>query len=288
MQCMKIDGWNTLVSVRMNLMSKLNLKKINPSAKLHLKNKEHLTEEMDRLQKELYGLLYLMFAHGKHSLLIILHGIDTSGKDGTVRHIFSGANPQGIKVFSFKKPSEKEYRHDFLWRCHRHTPESGLATIFNRSYYEEVTTTKVHPEYLKNQLIPDEIISRPDFFKKRYHRINDFEKLLSEKGTVVVKFFLHISKDEQKRRIQERIKNLSKNWKFSVEDIKERKRWDEYQKVFQEMLTETNTKHSPWTVVPADDKWYRDYLVSKTLVEGLRKLKMSFPKTRFKAKIRID
>lgn len=261
-------------------MGKLNLSKISPSDHAHCENKEDADQMTKVLQQEMYDLLYLMFAHDRHSLLIILQGIDTAGKDGAVRHIFSGANPQGIRVFSFKRPSPEEFRHDFLWRCHLHTPESGLTTIFNRSYYEEVTTSMVHPELLAEQHIPDEILARPDFFERRYGRINDFEKLLEQKGTVVIKFFLHISKEEQKVRIKERLKNLNKNWKFSPEDVKERKYWGQYRKSFQKMLRATSTKHSPWTVVPSDEKWYRDFLISKTIVERLQQLKMSFPKTK--------
>ncbi|MBC7741155.1 MAG: polyphosphate kinase 2 family protein [Bdellovibrionaceae bacterium] len=259
-------------------MAKLKLRDYNPAGHPLCKNRDEALEMTAGLQKELYDLLYLMFAHGKHSLLIILHGIDTAGKDGTVRHIFNGANPQGIKVFSFKKPSLEEFRHDFLWRCHLQTPESGLAAIFNRSYYEEVTTAMVHPKFLKEQHIPHEILNRPDFFNLRYARINDFEKLLVQKGTVVVKFFLHISKKEQKLRIDARLKDRTKNWKFSIDDVKERKYWDEYMDSYSKMLTETSTKHAEWIIVPADNKWYRNYVVSKTLVETLRKLKMNFPK----------
>ncbi|MBC7456674.1 MAG: polyphosphate kinase 2 family protein, partial [Bdellovibrionaceae bacterium] len=196
-------------------MGKLKLGVHHPAGHPLCKNRQEGIEKTEVLQKKLYDLLYLMFAHGKHSLLVILQGIDTSGKDGTVRHIFNAANPQGIKVISFKKPTLEEFRHDFLWRCHLHTPESGLAAIFNRSYYEEVTTAMVHPKFLKEQHIPNHISSQPDFFNLRYDRINDFEKLLSQKGTVVVKFFLHISKKEQKLRINERIKDRTKNWKFS-------------------------------------------------------------------------
>ena len=261
-------------------MSKLSLKKINPSKHPLVKDKDEALKLTEDLQKELYDLLYLMFAHGRYSLLIIFHGIDTAGKDGSVRHIFSGANPQGLRVFSFKKPTEEELRHDFLWRCHRHTPESGLATIFNRSYYEEVTTVQVHPELLKLQSIPDEYLKDPGFFKQRYKRINDFELLLTEKGTVVVKFFLHISKDEQKERIDARLADLSKNWKFSVDDVKERKFWDKYMIAFQKMIKGTSTKHAPWTIVPADNKWYRNYIISKTLVENLKELNMKFPKAK--------
>jgi len=259
-------------------MARINLSKIKADQHPECEDKDQAQLLIASLQKKLYDLLYLMFAHDRHSLLIILHGIDTAGKDGTVRHIFSGANPQGIKVFSFKKPSTEESRHDFIWRCHLHTPPSGLAAIFNRSYYEEVTTVMVHPELLKQQYLPDEIVERPDFFQQRYESINDFEKLLVQKGTVVVKFFLHISKKEQQQRINERLKNRSKNWKFSEEDIKERKHWSKYMTVFEKMLTNTSTSHAPWTIVPADNKWYRDYIVSKTLVEELQKLKMQFPK----------
>lgn len=261
-------------------MVKLKLKTISPSEHFFCKDKEEAQKLTNAFQKRLYDLLYLMFAHGHHSLLIILHGIDTSGKDGTVRHIFSAANPQGLKVFSFKKPTLEEFRHDFLWRCHLHTPESGLATIFNRSYYEEVTTAMVHPHLLDEQLIPAEIRNQPDFFLGRYECINDFEKLLTKKGTVIVKFFLHISKKEQKLRINERLKNRSKNWKFSAQDVKERKHWDKYMVSFEKMLNATSTKQAPWILVPADDKWYRDLIVSKTLVEVLEKLKMSFPKAK--------
>jgi polyphosphate kinase 2 (PPK2 family) len=192
-------------------MAKLKLSRLSPSEHPHCKDQDEAFKLTMILQKKLYDLLYLMFADGKHSLLIILQGIDTAGKDGTVRHIFSGANPQGIKVFSFKKPSMEEFRHDFLWRCHVHTPESGFAAIFNRSYYEEVTTVMVHPELLDEQHIPNKSRDRSDFFERRYERINDFEKLLVQKGTVVVKLFLHISKKEQGLRIDERLKNRSKN-----------------------------------------------------------------------------
>lgn len=260
-------------------MSKFSLKKIKPSLHPLCPSKDEGEVLTKLLQKKIYDLLYLMFAHNKYSLLIILHGIDASGKDGTVRHIFSSANPQGLKVFSFKKPTTEESRHDFLWRCHKHVPESGLATIFNRSYYEEVTTVMVHPEILTEQHIPSEFLKSPDFFKRRYERINDFEKHLSQRGTKVLKFFLHISKEEQKNRIQERLDDRSKNWKFSESDIEERKYWEKYMTVFQKMIQSTHTKHSPWHVVPADNKWYRDYVVSKEIVKALEEMKMSFPTT---------
>jgi len=261
-------------------MSKSVLKKIDPASTGKFKNKVEALKKIQDLQQEMYDLLYLMFAHNQYSLLIILQGIDTSGKDGAVRHLFSSANPQGIHVYSFKKPTEIELRHDFLWRCHLRTPECGLTAIFNRSYYEEVTTVKVHPDLLKAQNIPAASLERDDFFGRRYQHINDFEKMLTQKGTVVLKFFLHISKDEQKRRLQDRLKDSKRNWKFSADDVKERHYWDDYMEVFDEMIEATDTKHAPWHVIPANNKWYRDYLISKTTVEALRELKMSFPKVK--------
>lgn len=263
-------------------MAKLKLSKIDPKSTGKFKNEEEAKDVTDKLQDELAQLLYLMFAHSKYSLLVILHGIDASGKDGTVRHLFKKTNPQGIRVHSFKKPSETELRHDFLWRCHQVTPENGLMAIFNRSYYEEVTTVMVHPQLLDAQNIPKECLERDDFFERRYHRINDFEKLLSQEGTVVVKFLLHISKEEQKTRFQDRLRDHSKNWKFSEADMHERKFWNKYMYAFDEMIQNTNTQHAPWYVIPADNKWYRNYLISKTLVKALSQLNMSFPKSKVK------
>jgi PPK2 family polyphosphate:nucleotide phosphotransferase len=252
--------------------------KIDPKITGKFKSKEEGLAALAPLNQKLYDLLYLMFAEGKHSLLVILHGIDTSGKDGVVRHLFSAANPQGLKVFSFKKPSEEELRHDFLWRCHRVMPEAGYAAIFNRSYYEEVTTVQVHPEMLKLQRIPDKVAKDPDLFKKRYEQINAFERILAQNGTIILKFLLHISKAEQKQRLEERLEDHTKNWKFSPQDIEERKLWNPYMDVFGKMIKNTNTEHAPWHAIPSDKKWYRNYLVTKTLVDRLSDLKMKFPK----------
>ncbi len=264
-------------------MAKMNLSQISPAFTGKFKSEQQAEAEAQKLQKKMADLLYLMFAHNKYSLLIILHGIDASGKDGVVRHLFKGTNPQGIRVYSFKKPSEEELKHDFLWRCHMRTPESGLAAIFNRSYYEEVTTVMVHPQLLEQQNIPPELLKRKDFFERRYRRINDFEKLLSQEGTVVLKFFLHISKEEQKRRFQDRLRDHSKNWKFSESDIEERRYWKKYILAFDKMIQNTSTEHAPWHIVPSDNKWYRNYLISKLTVEALSRLNMSFPKSRIKA-----
>ncbi len=264
--------------------SKINLKKLDPSAHPLCKNKDDAEKMTHHLQKEMYDLLYLMYAQNKYSLLIILQGIDASGKDGTVKHVFAGANPQGVKVYSFKVPSPEELKHDFLWRCHLHAPESGLAVIFNRSYYEDVTKVMVHPDLLKLQHIPDEYLRRKDFFEQRYERINEFEKLLDQRGTRVVKFFLNISKKEQKDRLQDRLDHLDKFWKFSEEDIKERKYWNKFMRSYEKMIEATDTKHAPWYVIPSDHKWYRNLEVSKILVDVLKDMKMSYPKLTTKIK----
>ncbi len=265
-------------------MGKLKLFEADAATTGKFESKDEALDESKKLQEQLYDLLYLMFAHDKHSMLVILQGIDTSGKDGVVRHLFASANPQGIRVFSFKKPSAEELRHDIFWRCHKHTPESGLAAIFNRSYYEEVTTVMVHPELLKLQRIPEMSSDLKGLFKSRYEHINAFEKMLSQRGTVVLKFFLHISKVEQKERLKARLKDRKRNWKFSEADVVERKYWDKYMDSYEKMLKFTHTKHAPWHIVPANTKWYRDYLISKITVEALAKLKMSFPKSNHQMK----
>lgn len=261
-------------------MRKTSLKRMDPASQGSFRSKEEAREATAELLDRLYKLLYMLYAGNERSLLVILQGIDASGKDGTVRSLFSGANPQGIRVYSFKKPSEEELEHDILWRCHKHCPERGNAAIFNRSYYEEVSTVKVHPEFLDAQHLPVKERKDKKIFEKRYRQINDFERMLSENGTVVLKFFLHISKDEQKERLKERIADPTKHWKFSAQDIVERKFWNGYMKAFQEMIDATNTPHAPWQIIPANYKWYRDYLVAKTVVEKLESLKMRFPKVK--------
>lgn len=264
-------------------MKKLSLRKIDPDD-THEMDKEVAHEKTQKNLKKMYDLLHLMYAEDKRSLLIILQGIDASGKDSVVQKIFSGANPQGIQAYSFKEPSLEELRHDFLWRCHNKAPQSGMTAVFNRSYYEEVTTLMVHPPLLENEHLPREVISDKNFFKKRYSQINDFEKMLSENGTIVLKFFLHISKKEQMQRFEDRIQDSTKNWKFSEADMKERKYWTQYMSVFEKMLTETNSSIAPWKIIPANKKWYRDYLVSKAIVERLSQVEMTYPKISSKLK----
>lgn len=220
------------------------------------------TKQLNERLEELQELLY---ADGAHKLLIVLQAMDTGGKDGTIRHVFDGTNPQGVKVASFKKPTPEELAHDYLWRVHEHTPGSGQITIFNRSHYEDVLVVRVH------ELVPEER------WRKRYDHINAFEALLADEGTTILKFFLHISKEEQKERLQARLDEPHKQWKFARGDLAERRRWDAYAAAYEEALTRTSTERAPWYVVPADRKWYRNLVVSSVIVETLERLDMSYP-----------
>jgi PPK2 family polyphosphate:nucleotide phosphotransferase len=265
----------------MALKRKLKIDDTDPGFTAKFRDEEEVAEATSKDLEKMYELLYLMYAESRRSLLIILQGIDASGKDGSVRHLFRGANPLGFRAYSFKEPSAEELRHDFLWRCHRVCPERGYAAVFNRSYYEEVTTVRVHPNLLDAELMPQELLKDSGkIFERRYKAINKFEKMLADEGTTVVKFFLHVSKEEQKNRLGERLKDSKKNWKFSPSDLKERKHWNGYMSAFQEMIDATSTEHAPWTVIPADKKWYRNYLISKEVVRVLSELPMKFPKLR--------
>jgi len=219
-----------------------------------------------KIQEKLDELQDLLYAERRRKVLIILQGMDTSGKDGTVRHAMRGFDPQGVRVESFKKPTEQELDHDFLWRIHAKTPGRGEVAIFNRSHYEDVLVVRVH------KLAPEKT------WRKRYGQINDFEEMLTGNDTVVLKFFLHIGKDEQRQRLQERIEDPTKRWKFQHGDIEERKLWDKYMEAYEEAIEKTSTDSAPWYVVPANTKWYRNYIVGSILVEALEKLKMKYPK----------
>ena len=231
-------------------------------------------QEMSLLQDKLY-------AEGKHSILIVLQAMDAAGKDGTIKHLMSGLNPSGVKVYSFKSPSSIELTHDYFWRHYKELPARGEIVIFNRSHYENVLITKVHPEFILNEKLPY-IHSVKDIDKKfwidRYNQINRFEKNLSENGTIILKFFLHVSKDEQKRRFIERVDDPKKNWKFSVADMKERTFWDDYQKAYAEALSHTSTDHAPWFIIPADDKWYTRVIVGAVIYQQFQKLNLAYPK----------
>ena len=231
------------------------------------------TEEISQLQGRLY-------AENRQSLLIVLQGMDGSGKDGTIRHIMTGVNPQGVAIYSFKRPSVIELQHDFLWRHAMKMPEHGQIVIFNRSHYENVLISKVHPEIILNEKLAgidstDKITKK--FWATRYEQINDFENRALQNGTQILKFFLHISKQEQGRRFLDRIENKEKNWKFSFDDLTERKFWDDYQAAFEEAIKHTATKSAPWYIVPADDKLFAHLLISRIILEKLQNMEPAFP-----------
>ena len=228
--------------------------------------------------KQISDLQQMMAAHDRYALLLIFQGMDGSGKDGAISHVMSGINPQGCQVYSFKQPSTLELHHDFLWRALCRLPERGRIGIFNRSYYEEVLVVRIHPDILAKQNLPDDCLHK-NVWQERYESILDWEKHLHRNGTRIVKFFLHMSKDEQRKRFLERIDNPEKNWKFSSADIAERHYWDDYMQAFGECLSATSTKHAPWYVIPADDKPTARLIISEIILETMKKLKMSYPET---------
>jgi PPK2 family polyphosphate:nucleotide phosphotransferase len=219
----------------------------------------------------------LLYAHDRYALLLIFQAMDAAGKDGVIKHVMSGVNPQGCQVFSFKRPSDQELDHDFLWRTTACLPERGRIGIFNRSYYEEVLVVRVHPEILRSQRLPDEAETRGRLWKDRYRSIVDLERHLHRNGTRIVKFFLHLSKGEQRRRFLARIDNPEKNWKFSAADVDERDRWKDYMRAYEECLAATSTAQGPWYVVPADDKENARLIVSQVVLDTMSRLKMRYP-----------
>jgi PPK2 family polyphosphate:nucleotide phosphotransferase len=235
--------------------------------------KNLLSEHTDDLR----DLQELLYAHNKYSLLLIFQAMDAAGKDGAIKHVMSGVNPQGCQVFTFKHPSSEELDHDFLWRSSQCLPERGRIGIFNRSYYEEVLIVRVHPHILKAENLPDEH-HNGDIWKSRFRSIRDHERHLHENGTRIIKFFLHLSRDEQRRRILKRIDDPDKNWKFNAGDLAERKFWKQYMAAYEDVFRETSTNDCPWYIVPADDKPNARLIISRIVVDTLKKLKMSFPK----------
>ena len=227
--------------------------------------------------KKLAKLQERLYAEGSWAILMVLQGIDTAGKDGVIKHVLSGVNPQGCSVRSFKQPSHLELAHDFLWRCNKALPMRGHIGIFNRSYYEETIVVRVHPELLEKQNIPPQLVTK-DIWKERYQDINNFEQRLARSGTVPLKFFLNISKEEQLKRLLARVDDPDKNWKFSPYDVAERKRWDQYQEVYEDTIRNTATKDAPWYVVPCDKKWFARLVVAGVLAESMEALDLQFPK----------
>ena len=258
--------------------------KVDPVYKTKDQYKSLLEEHVAKLA----DLQQLHWASNRHAVLLILQATDAAGKDGAIRHVMSGVNPQGCRVYSFKQPSEAELEHDFLWRSTRDLPERGRIAIFNRSYYEEVLVVRVHKDILEREAIPDPPRHDKKMWRERYRSINDFERHLDVNGTRVVKIFLHVSKEEQRRRFLERIEDPKKNWKFSDADLKERECWDDYAVAYGECLGETSTNEAPWYVVPADDKENARLIVSQIVVDTLEALDMKSPKTSAKREIELQ
>jgi PPK2 family polyphosphate:nucleotide phosphotransferase len=252
------------------------LKHFDPASTAHIHSKEHAEELLAQGISEMTEFQDKLYAQGRWALLLIFQAMDAAGKDGTIKHVMSGVNPQGCQVFSFKQPSSEDLNHDFLWRTTKCLPERGHIGIFNRSYYEEVLVVRVHPEILKNERIPEELLTK-DIWRQRFEDISCFEHYLANNGVVVRKFFLNVSKKEQKRRFLDRLEQPDKNWKFSAGDVKERQRWDDYMKAYEEMIAATSTKESPWYVVPADNKWYTRLVVVAAIADTLKDLKLEYP-----------
>jgi PPK2 family polyphosphate:nucleotide phosphotransferase len=255
---------------------KMHLAKWPTRLKPFYKDKDDYKDKLAAQVARLDELQQLLYASNSHALLVIFQAMDAAGKDGVIRHVMSGVNPQGCQVFSFKHPSAQELAHDFLWRTTRDLPERGKIGIFNRSYYEEVLIARVHPEILRAENLPD---AGKNLWKQRFRSINDLEHHLHGNGTRVIKFFLHLSRQEQCRRFLARIDEADKNWKFSAADVEERRFWNEYMHAYEQALSHTSSKHSPWYVVPADDKENSRLIVSQIIVKTLEGLKLSYPPT---------
>lgn len=257
----------------------VDLQKWPTDVKHVYKSKEHYHEILSEHINKLRSQQQLLYASNKYALLIVFQAMDAAGKDGAICHVMSGINPQGCQVFSFKHPSATELQHDFLWRTTRDLPERGRIGIFNRSYYEEVLIARVHPEILLNEGVPDASHDEKSIWADRFRSITDLEKHLHRNGTRIIKFYLHLSKDEQRKRFLERIDDPEKNWKFSVADIQERKFWKQYMKAYEECLGATSTREAPWYVVPADDKENARLIISHIILDTLEDLDIAFPIT---------
>ena len=258
---------------------KVSLKKWPTLVKPVYKSKKDYAKLLRQQVEELSSLQRLLYASDRYAVLLIFQAMDAAGKDGAIRNVMSGVNPQGCQVFSFKHPSATELDHDFLWRTTQSLPERGRIGIFNRSYYEEVLIVRVHPEILREQRLPDGLLDENTVWQQRYHSIMDLENHLYRNGTRIIKFFLHLSEEEQRKRFLDRIDEPDKNWKFSLADIHERKYWKHYMKAYEACLSATSTRHAPWYVVPADDKENSRLIVSKIVLDVFNELKMEYPRT---------
>jgi len=260
---------------------KFKLKQVDPAEMLGLddEDKPKATNALERGVELLADLQDRLYAYDRWAVLLIFQAMDAAGKDGAIKHVMSGVNPQGCEVTAFKSPSAEELDHDYLWRCAKRVPERGRIGIFNRSYYEETLVVRVHPEYLQAQRLPQTRKAKEkDFWKQRFDDINNFERYLTNNGIVILKFFLHVSKEEQKKRFLSRIDDAGKNWKFSMKDVKEREHWDEYMRAYEQTVRHTATSHAPWYVVPADRKWFTRLVVAAAIIDRLSSLDLSYPK----------
>jgi len=254
------------------------LKDIDPGDTLGLKSedKPRAKEALVAGIQALVRLQDMLYAQDRWGMLLIFQAMDAAGKDGAIKHVMSGVNPQGVEVHSFKVPSAEDLDHDYLWRCMKYVPERGRIGIFNRSYYEETLVVRVHPEFLTNQKLPPELVTK-DIWKDRFQDIRCFERYLARNGIVIRKFFLHVSKKEQKKRFLERVENPAKNWKFSARDMGERQFWGQYMEAYEDMIRQTATKDAPWFVVPADNKWFTRVIVAAAVIDALTSLNLSYP-----------
>jgi PPK2 family polyphosphate:nucleotide phosphotransferase len=249
---------------------------INTADTWKIKSKEHAQKWLEEGVARLADFQSKLYAQNQWSLLLLFQAMDAAGKDSTIKHVMSGVNPQGCQVFSFKAPSAEELAHDYLWRSHRCVPERGRIGIFNRSYYEEVLVVRVHPQLLAHEKLPPSLVTK-DIWQQRFEDINAFERYLTRNGTVILKFFLHVSKEEQRRRFLSRLEDADKNWKFSEADLPERRLWSDYARAYQDLIRHTATPHAPWYVVPADHKWFTRFVVAEAVVEALESLNLRYP-----------
>jgi PPK2 family polyphosphate:nucleotide phosphotransferase len=256
--------------------STVSLSKYDPAFTGKYKHPKECEGKLQRDIAEMAKLQDVLYAQSTYSLLIIIQAIDAAGKDSAVKYVFSGVNPQGCRVVSFKTPSSEELDHDYLWRAHKELPERGGIGVFNRSYYEEVLIARIHPSILAKQQLPPEAHTKR-IWHDRFEQINAFEKYLVQNGTIILKFFLHLSKEEQKRRFIERIDNADKNWKFALADVEERARWNDYRHAYEEMFSHTSTKEAPWYIIPADNKWFTRIVLSDIIIKTLKKLDLQYP-----------
>jgi len=255
---------------------KIRLKDFDPAYTGNFHSKDEARKKLGTDSGRLAKYQDVLYAQDTYALLIIFQALDAAGKDGTIKHVMSGVNPQGTQVFSFKQPSAEELDHDYLWRYHKAAPERGRIGIFNRSYYEEVLAVRVHPEFLNMEKLPPETVKK-DIWSQRFEQINDFERYLVGNGVEVLKFFLNVSREEQRRRFLARLDIPEKNWKFSLSDVKERAHWDDYHKAFEDVFNHTSTKWAPWYVIPADHKWFAHAAVADIIISKLKSLDLKYP-----------